>query len=318
MLFLSDTQTIPKPQFLTDLDDLEFSNNSPRFSSFAYRVACTRNLGEVMRMQRTSHAADERVAILESRLTRWRLQLPAPKRTATHGDGSSDEMIFQACMITHATSILLHEPFSRLDTTSIQSIDSCAPQRTAAAAPGRAASNMHTSHMTASAAAISDMITHPHRLTSHTHFFVCVIVLSSMVHLSQWALLPPPPPPPPGGEGEDGEGGGGGGGGGGGDDDALRQRVSLNIAALNRFAEVWEAAGVAREQVRAVARRIYQAKRQQQFESRLWEVLMEDDGLHLLGAGVDDDGGGGGGGGGGAEDLHQGLPGGPEPGGSGT
>lgn len=90
-------------------------------------------------------------------------------------------------------------------------------------------------------------------MLSHTHFFTCVVTLSSIIHLSKWALHFVQY-----------------------DDDDLRQQIRLNIGALNELSNVWGAADTARGQVKGVAREIYQAKKQVQATPQFWLGLTRD------------------------------------------
>ncbi|EQL00615.1 glucoamylase [Ophiocordyceps sinensis CO18] len=247
---------IPIPLYLEDLEDRDFSDEDREFSSFAYRILCARNLGKFMRTPPIFGPEDENMARIEALLTNWRLHLPQSKRDALQTNGKLDEMMFQAHMMMHATSILLHQPHSQLDTTPTQDINSCAPHQMV---PAGDLFNAHTKHTITSANAISTMITHRVPLLSHTHFFTCVITLSSIVHLSRWALFFIPH-----------------------NDDDLRQQVRLNIGALNRLAEVWGAADRARGQVKLVAQEIYQAKKQQRANSEFWVGLTQQDMLNTI------------------------------------
>ena len=245
------SQRIPIPLYLEDMEDQFFSDDDREFSSFAYRVQCGRNLGKMMRTPPMFGPDDENLAKIETLLTNWRLHLPASKRDALQKNGKLDEMMFQAHMMNQATSIMLHQPHSQLDSSATQDINSCAPHQMI---PSGDLFNKHTRHTVESANTISNMITHRVPLLSHTHFFTCVITLSSIVHLSRWALIFIPH-----------------------DDDDLRQKIRLNIGALNRLSEVWGAADRARGQVKAVAQEIYKVKKQQRDSSEYWLGLSQQE-----------------------------------------
>lgn len=106
--------------------------------------------------------------------------------------------------------------------------------------------NAHTKHIVTAASAISRLVTYAVPITAHTHFFTCVLTLSSIVHLSKWALYFVQ------------------------NDEDLRQQIRLNIGALNKLSTVWKAAGRAGGQVRGVAQEIYRAKKAQQDNASLW------------------------------------------------
>jgi hypothetical protein len=138
---------------------------------------------------------------------------------------------------------MLHQPLSQLDTSPAQAVNSCAPHRPN---PTGDNFNVHTRHTLTAASEISKMITQPVPVTHHTHFFTCVITLSSIVHLSRWAHYFVD------------------------DEDHLRQQIRLNIGALNKLSKIWKAADTAWGQVKGVAQEIYREKKAQQISPAFW------------------------------------------------
>jgi hypothetical protein len=187
---------------------------------------------------------DENIARIEALLTNFRLHLPPSKKYAIQKDGKIDEMMFQALMMTNATSLILHQPYSQLDSSPTKSIDACAPHQVVLSWD---VFNDHTKHTITSANEISKMITYRAPLTSHTHFFACIITLSSIVHLNKWAIYFVPQ-----------------------DDDELRQQIRLNTGALNEISTVWRSAERTKGQIKNVAQEIYRMKKQQQGNSQYW------------------------------------------------
>ncbi|KAK6866269.1 hypothetical protein PG995_002797 [Apiospora arundinis] len=234
---------IPRPMSLEDFDDQLFSGEEREFSSFAYRVASIRNLGRMMRLPESVFPGDENVDRIEMLLSNWRMHLPESKRDCLNKDGQLDEMMFQAHMINHACSIILHQPHSQLDSSPARDVTACAPHQMVKSGDHF---NTHTKHIITAACAISKMVTYAVPITSHTHFFTCVLTLSSIVHLSKWALYFVQ------------------------NDEDLRQQIRLNIGALNKLSSVWKAAGRASGQVKGVAQEIYRAKKAQQDNASLW------------------------------------------------
>ncbi|KAL6800679.1 N-terminal binuclear Zn cluster-containing/DNA binding domain-containing protein [Trichoderma sp. SZMC 28013] len=249
---------IPQPMSLEDLEDREFSGDERRFSSFSYRILCGRNLGRFMRTPPIYGPEDENLERIENLLTNWRLHLPEDKRDSLTADGKLDEMMFQAHMMMYATSILLHQPHSQLDSSPSEKITSCAPYQLV---PAGDLFNKHTKHTITSANGISKLITHRVPLLSHTHFFTCVITLSSIVHLNKWALFFIQH-----------------------DDDDLRQQIRLNIGALNELSAVWGAAERARGQVKGVAQEIYHIKKEQQKNPQYWLGFTQEDVMNSIAA----------------------------------
>ncbi|PTB62541.1 N-terminal binuclear Zn cluster-containing/DNA binding domain-containing protein [Trichoderma citrinoviride] len=249
---------IPPPMTLEELEDRDFSGDERRFSSFAYRILCGRNLGRFMRTPPIYGPEDENLGRIENLLTNWRLHLPEDKKDSLQANGQLDEMMFQAHMMMYATSILLHQPHSQLDSSPAQKVTSCAPYQLV---PAGDLFNKHTKHTIASANGISKLITHRVPLLSHTHFFTCVITLSSIVHLNKWALFFIQH-----------------------DDDDLRQQIRLNIGALNELSNVWGAADRARGQVKGVAQEIYHIKKEQQKNPQYWLGFTQEDVINSMAA----------------------------------
>lgn len=235
---------IPPPRGLEDLDERDFTDDDHEFSSFAYRILSTRNLGRYLRTQPITNPQDENITRLETLLTNWRLNLPRSKRTAIDTQGRVDEMMFQGFMINYAVSLMLHQPHSQLDASPAKQVTYCSPYREI---PHGQAFNSHTRHTMTSAAEISKLITHRVSPLSHTPFFSCVISVSSIIHLSRWALHFVQY-----------------------DDEDIRQQLRLNIGALNEFATVWQSAANIKMQVQAVAKEVYQAKKAIQATPRYW------------------------------------------------
>ncbi|OAA62040.1 c6 zinc finger domain containing protein [Niveomyces insectorum RCEF 264] len=246
---------IPTPSYIEDFDDQLFTGEEREFSSFAYRIAAARILGRFMRCPPILFADDENMEKIESLLSNWRMHLPASKRDDLTKHCQLDEMMFQAHFINHACSILLHQPHSQLDSSPTRSVTSCAPH---SHVPSGDAFNTHTRHTITAACEISKMVTQAVPLLSHTHFFTCVITLSSIVHLSKWALFFIQ------------------------DEEDLRQQIRLNIGALNKLSEVWKAASTASGQVKGVAQEIYRAKKAQQINPAFWVGFTQEEMINSL------------------------------------
>lgn len=150
------------------------------------------------------------------------------------------------------TSILLHQPHSQLDTSPTRTVTSCAPHRPVASGD---VWNNHTRHTLTSACEVSKMVTYAvPSMLQHSHFFTCVVTLSSIVHLSKWALYYYGP-----------------------DGDDLRELIRLNIGALVRLADVWKAARSAGGQIKAVAQEIYRSKKAQQISPAFWVGFSQEE-----------------------------------------
>ncbi|OAA35619.1 N-terminal binuclear Zn cluster-containing/DNA binding domain-containing protein [Beauveria brongniartii RCEF 3172] len=126
-----ETDQIPEPCTLQDLSDRDLSIERCDFSSFSYRVLSVQNLGKVIQNHEAAEVDANVHAQLEVLLSSWRHNLPASKRDSLQRDGRPDEMMFQAHMLNHTTSILLHRSRAQLDLGPTQAIDACAPPRRA-------------------------------------------------------------------------------------------------------------------------------------------------------------------------------------------
>jgi len=80
---------------------MEFSEENIIFSSITYRIAAVRNLGKVLQACNVSSPDESLVHKADAYLVNWNLHLP-PGKTLFRQDGTFDEMLFQAQMITNA------------------------------------------------------------------------------------------------------------------------------------------------------------------------------------------------------------------------
>ncbi|KAJ4144277.1 hypothetical protein LMH87_003167 [Akanthomyces muscarius] len=266
------TNQIPEPRTVQDLNDRDFAMDSYPFSSFTYRILSAQNLGKVMRHFEAAEVDDNVHAQLEMLLTSWRHNLPASKQDSLQRDGRPDEVMFQAHMLNHTTSIFLHRSRAQLDLAPTRTIDACAPppdeeeedggRAGAAAAAAAAAVNLHTRHVLSAANEIGKLATHRTPLVRHTHFFICAVVLASIVQLSAWSSSSSSSE----GGGEEEQ-----------EESMVREQVRLCIGTLRQMATVWGTASRALGQVREVAGLVHGWRAQsRQMEQFLVHVTEED------------------------------------------
>lgn len=148
------------------------------------------------------------------------------------------------------TTIMLHRDHSQLDSAVAQNITSCAPHHQITPGPSY---NIHAVKTIEAAQALSKLITLPMPIIRHTHFFVCAITLSAIVHLSCWSLQLPQT-----------------------QDKDIKEQLRLNSGGLQSFCKVWPAAGMAFSQVKGVARELYAAKKGAA-QLALWNNMADDD-----------------------------------------
>ncbi|OAQ95809.1 hypothetical protein LLEC1_01682 [Akanthomyces lecanii] len=102
-----------------------------------------------------------------------------------------------------------------------------------------------------------ELATHRTPLVRHTHFFICAVVLASIVQLSAWSSSS---------EGRAEE-----------DESVVREQVRLCIGTLRQMATVWDTASRALGQVREVAARVHGWRaHSRQMEQFLVHVTEED------------------------------------------
>jgi len=226
---------IPPSLSIQEFDDESFDGRNVNYSSFTYRIAAVRNLGRVLQFRQITFPDDPAISRTDAHLVNWRLHLPDSKRNIIDSSGRLDEMLFQAHMITEATTILLHREYSQLDSSVAQNVTSCAPHKEIV--PGQTY-NIHAAKTIQAAQDISKLITLPVPLIKHSHFFTCVITLGSIVHLSCWSMIMPPH-----------------------QDEDIKQQLRLNIGGLKTLWQIWPSAGRAFGQVKGVAQEIFAAKK---------------------------------------------------------
>ncbi|TAQ87961.1 hypothetical protein B7494_g3722 [Chlorociboria aeruginascens] len=242
-------ECIPFYSSISDFDDETFDGMNISYSSFTYRIAAIRNMGKVLQSQKTSRTGGDIVDKVDAHLVNWRLHLPDTKKTFITSDNQVDEMLFQAHMITEASTILLHRELAQLDSTASRNITSCAPHHPTTSGPTY---NTHTAKIRQSAQSISKMITLPTPLINHTHFVTCIITLASIVHLSSWSTLMPNI-----------------------QDDDFKQQLRLNIGGLKKIGEIWPSASMSFVQVKGIAEEIYKAKKKA-VEARIWTNFTDE------------------------------------------
>ncbi|OBT75296.1 hypothetical protein VF21_05624 [Pseudogymnoascus sp. 05NY08] len=246
---------IPSPRSLEEFNDEDFSEDDTIFSSFAYRIAAISNLARILAIPKPIFPDDPLIAKTDAYLVNWSLHLPSTKRIVVD-DGRVDEMIFQAHMITYASTLLLHKPHAHLDTAPTQTITSCAPHQPTT---GRPTYNIHAAKVVQAASDIASLIALPVPLTLHTHFFTCVVTLGAIVDLSRWAGL----------EGT-------------GRNEEIKQQIRLYTGALKTIAAVWPSARKAQGQVKGAAQEIFASRKLAVREQEFWGGLLDEEMLGLV------------------------------------
>ncbi|KAI6767278.1 hypothetical protein HG530_005287 [Fusarium avenaceum] len=245
---------IPQVLYLQDVIGVYFPGVNRELSSFTYRILAIQNLGKLLSSPPASESEDQKIEHIETLLTKWRLDLPRSKLNPQH-HGHLDEMMFQGHMITHATSILLHQPHSQLNSLSTQSTN------LSSSVSSIDTLNTHTKHTIHAATEISKLTAYRVPLLSHTPFLNYVMTISSTMHLSRWALFYMIH-----------------------DGDNLRHLIRLNTGAISKMSLVWGAAERERRSMKGMAQEIYQVKKQHQSMSQFWLGITHEEVINMIAA----------------------------------
>lgn len=144
---------------------------------------------------------------------------------------------------------MLHRHFSRLESLPVQTITSCSEQVSLVPDVNR----IHTIKMAQAAENVSRLVALPTPLTNHTHFFVCALASSSIIHLSLWSELPLIS-----------------------SEQELKEQIRLNAGALKAISDVWPSARLGYRQVTRAGQMIY-ASRKDAAGDVFWRDFMQDD-----------------------------------------
>ncbi|KAE9367441.1 hypothetical protein N431DRAFT_416090 [Stipitochalara longipes BDJ] len=226
---------IPPAHSFEDFDNRLFDQREFAYSSYSYRIGAIRNLGKIFHLLQKTPPDELDVNRVDVHLVNWRLNLPDSKRLIDV-EVRFDEMLFQAHMITSLSTILLHRELSELDSSVTRNITSHAPYKPIT--PGQSY-NIHAAKTIQATQDISKLIQLPVPVAQHSPFFIPIITVAAIVHLSSWSVVLMPWT----------------------QDDDMKQHLSLCTGALRSFWEVWPAAGMAYGQVKGVAQEIYAAKK---------------------------------------------------------
>ncbi|CAJ0551557.1 Ff.00g114870.m01.CDS01 [Fusarium sp. VM40] len=213
---------------IQDLKDRFLFGQERTYSSFTYLVeACLilrDTLTQVRSPDRVSPGAHQAV---DSRLALWFNSLPAEKREVVRYDGSTDETMFLAHLVAHCAGIYLNLPYSRLTSpmTHVLRLVCRAPGPDTTSPPG----TLHTFKLLHAARGITELAGLPVPVLAHTPFFICFVVLSSVVHVGACFAL----------EASIKE--------------SHRHHLTLNLSVLDKMASVWVLASLSKDNIRQAA-----------------------------------------------------------------
>ncbi|KAL4889404.1 hypothetical protein BDV59DRAFT_210335 [Aspergillus ambiguus] len=182
---------IPEPISLQEFDFREFAPDGGKFSSFAYLIGAVRCTALALSMapkKRVKEDSKDVIRSVDSILDGWLRLLPKSRNEVVDKSGEIDELMFQAHLVIHISSISLHRPFSDLKFDVVENISSCAREPL----PGTAAQepvNIHTLRVLRSVDAQNRLLTLPVRQFQHSPFITCMISGGALALLSACKFL---------------------------------------------------------------------------------------------------------------------------------
>ncbi|KAI9045010.1 uncharacterized protein KD926_010333 [Aspergillus affinis] len=217
---------------ISDLDRQALLHDDADLSSSAYRVEAAVILRRCL-LAGTSHTSQESMDVLDATITSWlhRVQSRCYNRPLLQLTGELEQMTFQAMMIMHCAAIYLNFPRSSL--LAFLPITG----RIFCASPPSFSSitlnpQVHTSKVVAAATGLSKLASLSPSVVGHTPFFVCTLVLSSVIQLAVLSIEVPQTT------------------------SAVRPYLGLNIGTLKAMEKLWAIAAVSIERIRSVTKEV--------------------------------------------------------------
>jgi hypothetical protein len=171
---------------LTQFSDRHFAEEEVSFSSSCYRIEAVQILSRVLSISNTEAHPDE-VQAIDNSLAAWSHYVPPEKRDVVSNSGEIDELLFQAHMITHWATILLHMPRSELLAIHPATADIfCA--KGDKQMPSTDTKHAHASKATDASKELSNLAAIRCPVQKHTPFFICALVIASVVQLAACTL----------------------------------------------------------------------------------------------------------------------------------
>ncbi|KAH1520393.1 hypothetical protein KXX06_008639 [Aspergillus fumigatus] len=224
-----DGLAAPPPPTIAQFDDHIFADEERDFSSYTYRIEAVRILGRVVAIQEMLEGQEDHVEAVDARINSFFHHLPESKAELLRPDGSVDEMMFQAKMIANGASVYLNFPRSDLLSSPAVAAEVICGHHGPCSIPAFT-HNDHAMKALKAAKDISQLASIRLPVVKHTPFFICALVLSSIVQLASCSVKAGRMPEP------------------------SRERLSLTIGVFKTLARTWAISQAIMRQVKAVAR----------------------------------------------------------------
>ncbi|EAU34113.1 conserved hypothetical protein [Aspergillus terreus NIH2624] len=219
----------PPPPTIAQFDNRVFADEERDFSSFTYRIEAVRILGRVVGIQDMVEGQQDHVEAIDARITSWFHHLPESKAELLRPDGSVDEMMFQATMIVNGASIYLHFPRSDLLSSPAMAAEVICGHHGPCSIPAFS-HHAHAMKALKAASEISSLASIRMPVVKHTPFFICALVMSSIVQLAACSVKAGQMPDP------------------------SRDRLTLTIGVFKSLARTWAISQTIMRQIKAVSR----------------------------------------------------------------
>lgn len=182
----ADGACISARSTLAEFTDRHFAEEEIIFSSSCYRIEAVQILSRVLSIANAEAHPDE-VQAIDNSLAAWSHYVPPEKRDIISNSGEVDELLFQAHMIIHWATILLHMPRSELLSIHPATADIfCA--RGDKQMPSTDTKHAHASKATDASKELSNLAAFRCPVQKHTPFFICALVIASVVQLAACTL----------------------------------------------------------------------------------------------------------------------------------
>lgn len=171
---------------LAQFTDRHFAEEEISFSSSCYRIEAVQILSRVLSIANAEAHPDE-VQAIDNSLAAWSHYVPSDKRDIISNSGEVDELLFQAHMLIHWATILLHMPRSELLSVHPATADIfCA--KGDKQMPSTDTKHAHASKATDASKELSNLAALRCPVQKHTPFFICALVIASVVQLAACTL----------------------------------------------------------------------------------------------------------------------------------
>ncbi|OKL59950.1 hypothetical protein UA08_04935 [Talaromyces atroroseus] len=173
-----------EPPSLAEFDARMYAPEETHYSSFCYRIEAVRVLARVLSIAWTHDVHEDQVRAIDNALAAWPHHLDVAKTDAATTYGGVDEMLFQAHMLIHYSTIYLHFPRSDLVAT-LPGASNIIRQQHLLPVSTR---NMHGIKALEASKQLANLAAIPTPMQKHSPFFICGIVFCVLVQLSACSL----------------------------------------------------------------------------------------------------------------------------------